>query len=196
MVAWEASAKLVKRRTEKIAVKPMAGTARMAPVMTPLTTSCRTCMARPLRSRLSDNLQKLELAGFDLHVAEFATQDVANLGEVARAARALIVDVLSLADVLQAFNGTVDLLSTPLGDLADIVAQRLAGGLPGVGDGERHDAHPVGRLTLIGIGLGDAQPLRRELEGLRVDVGRRLAGVQAFCHLGRQRLERLGRHSI
>ena len=41
-VAWEASAKLGKRSTAYIAVRPMAGTARMVPAISPLITSCAT----------------------------------------------------------------------------------------------------------------------------------------------------------
>ena len=56
MVACEASAKLAKRSTAKMAVRPMAGTARMVPAMMPLRTSCRTSVEHRARQATFRNL--------------------------------------------------------------------------------------------------------------------------------------------
>src|ERR1043166_6824707 len=46
MVACEATAKLGKRRTAKIAVSPIAGPARIVPAMAPLSSNCTTCVSK------------------------------------------------------------------------------------------------------------------------------------------------------
>src|SRR5262249_17703389 len=51
MVMCEASAKLVKRRTANMAVRPIAGTARIVPAISPLRMSCRTSMCQRQKLR-------------------------------------------------------------------------------------------------------------------------------------------------
>src|SRR5215475_7872155 len=72
MVAWAATVKFGKRSTAKIAVKPMAGTARIVPAINPLRRSWSA----------SANFQELELPLLGQLVAELAVEDVADLGAV------------------------------------------------------------------------------------------------------------------
>src|SRR5262245_21452358 len=115
-----------------MAVKPMAGTARMVPATTPFRTSCRTS------TRESRRAQQLELPLLGLLVPEVAVEDVAGLVEVARPARALVVDGLALGEELQALDGAVHLDAAALRDPPHVILDRGAGGLAlRVGDGER-----------------------------------------------------------
>src|SRR4051812_34414521 len=93
IVACEASAKLANRSTAKMAVRPIAGTASMVPAMRPLTISWSISLA--IWRDGSDDLQKLELGARDLLVTELAVDDVADVGEIARAAGAFVVDLLA-----------------------------------------------------------------------------------------------------
>src|SRR5262249_40430330 len=116
------------------------------------------------------DLEELELAALDFHVAELAVENVADLSEIARAAGALVVDLLSLGERPQSLDGAEDLDAAALRDLADVVAQRLPRRLFRLGDRQGDDADPVGGLALVGVWLGNSEPLRGELEGRRVDV--------------------------
>src|SRR5262245_42439225 len=81
----------------------------------------------------SDDLEELQLALHHLHVAEAATQDVADLGEVARTRYTLVIDVLARGQHRQALQGAIDLLAATLADLANVVLERAAGGLLSLG---------------------------------------------------------------
>ena len=119
-------------------------------------------LARAGQHRASGDLQELELAALDLLVAELAVEDVADLGEVAGAAGALVVDLLALGQELQPVDGAVDLGAGALRDLADVVPDRRAGGLAlGLGDGQRDQADVVVALAGVGIGSLDAEALAR-----------------------------------
>src|SRR5258708_1447217 len=136
----------------------MAGTARMVPAITPLTTSCAISASRGGIAR-SGNLQQRGLASADLVVAELAVEDVTDVGEVAGAAGPLVVDLLALRQQLQAFHGAVDLGATALRDLAHAVVNTDARGDLRFGDGKHDEARPVCRLGLVRIRLGDAKAL-------------------------------------
>src|SRR5215831_5687365 len=137
----------------------MAGTARMVPAMMPFTTSCPTSASEGIRS---GDLQQHELPVGDLVVAELAIDDVADVGEVAGSARALVVDLGARSDQLQSFDRAIDLLPVTLADLAHVVADAGAGCNLRLGDRERDQAGPIRRLRLVGIRLGDAEALLRE----------------------------------
>src|SRR5438132_12515655 len=129
MVAWAATVKFGKRSTAKIAVKPMAGTARIVPAINPLRRSWSA----------SANFQELELPLLGLLVAELAVEDVADLGEVARTAGALDVDGLALPAELEALDGPLALDARSLPGLADVVPGRRGGGLGlALGSGARY----------------------------------------------------------
>src|SRR2546423_4593384 len=128
----------------------MAGTARMAPAITPLTTSCVTSASNGGIAGSGD-FQQYELAGIDLVVAELAIDDVADVGEVARTARALVVDVLALCQELKAVDRAVDLGAASLRDLANVVVDGDAGRGLGLGDGKAHEARPVRGLGFVGV---------------------------------------------
>src|SRR5688572_23044450 len=106
-----------------MAVKPMAGTARIVPATRPFTSSCGTSAST------SDQLHDLELGPLGLIEADLAVQDVAGLREVAGPAGALVVDLLALGQQLQPGDGAVHLGAAALGDLPHGVANRRAGGL-------------------------------------------------------------------
>src|SRR6266568_6798494 len=142
----------------------MAGTARMAPAITPLTTSCAISAARGGIAR-SDNLQQRGLATGDLVVAKLAVDDVADIGKVAGAAGALIVDLLALRQQLQAFHGAVDLGATALRDLAHAVVNAAACGHLRLGNGKRDEARPIGRLGLVRVWLSDGEALLCQIVG-------------------------------
>src|SRR5215471_17180914 len=134
-----------------MAVKPMAGTARMVPATRPFTTSCRICGSRG--DPASGDLQQLELALLGLLVAELRVEDVPRLGEVAGPARALVVDLLVLREELEPVDCAVHLGPRPLGDLADVVFDGGARRLAGAGDGEAHEARVVVALRRVGVHL-------------------------------------------
>src|SRR5215475_11236449 len=125
-----------------MAVKPMAGTARMVPATRPFTTSCRNCGSRG-RSGASGDLQQLELALLGLLVAELRIEDVPRLREVAGPARALVVDLFVLGEELEPVHRAVHLGPRPLGDLADVVLDGGARRLAGAGNGEAHEARVI-----------------------------------------------------
>src|SRR4051794_8290056 len=102
--------------------------------MTPLT---RICVSS--ESTGSRDGEELKLAALGDLVAELAVLDVADIGEVARAAGALVVDLLTLAQQLQPFDGGVNLGALALADLAHVVAQRRAGRLLGFGQGQEDE---------------------------------------------------------
>src|SRR2546426_5634585 len=105
----------------------MAGTARTVPAISPLTRSWSS----------SGNFQELELSLFGLLVAELRVHDVADVGEVARAAGALVVHRLALGEELQSLDRALDLDARALRDLAHVIADGGARGLAlGVRDGE------------------------------------------------------------
>src|SRR5689334_23029371 len=131
----------------------MAGTARMVPATRPLTSSCGISPDGTL-----DQLHELELGALRLVEADLAIQDVADLGEVARAAGALVVDLLALGHLLETLDRAVDLDPTALGDPAHGVADGGAGGIAlGPGDGEHDQADLVVALTGVGIELRAAE---------------------------------------
>src|SRR5262249_23182650 len=91
IVACHARPKFRNPSTAKTAVNPMAGTARMVPAIRPLMISWRTSVT----TAISGDLEKLELGPGNFLVPELAVDDVADVGEVARAARALVIDLLA-----------------------------------------------------------------------------------------------------
>src|SRR5262245_14827331 len=126
----------------------------------------------------SHDLQELQLAVHHLHVAEAAALDVPDVGEVARARRALVVDLFAFGEGLQALDRAVDLLAGALADLAYVVLERCPSRLLRLGDSQNDEARPVVRLRLVGIGLCHAEALGRQRERLAVDVGRGLTGEE------------------
>src|SRR5690242_394723 len=127
-----------------MAVKPMAGTARIVPATRPLTTSWA------ISPSTSDHLHELELRALRLLDADLAVEDVADLGEVAGPAGALVVDLLALGEELQPLDGAVDLDASALRDLPDRVADAGARGLAlGPGNGQHHEARVV--VALAGV---------------------------------------------
>src|SRR5215470_2372173 len=140
-----------------MAVKPMAGTASTVPATRPLTTSCAVSSSGTLTS---DRRHELELAPVRLLEADLAIEDVADIGEVARPAGALVVDRLGLGQELEAVDGAVDLGAGALRDAAHVVLDGGAGGLAlGVGDGQQDEADVVVALAGVGIEVVAAQRL-------------------------------------
>src|SRR5262245_29722501 len=128
-----------------MAVKPMAGTASTVPATRPLTTSCATSP-----QITSDHLHEDELANLGLLELDLTVEDVADVGEVARAAGALVVDLLALGQELQPIDRAVDLRPRALRDLPHGVAHGGAGGLAlGPGNGERDQADVV--VAMAGV---------------------------------------------
>src|SRR5262245_34366492 len=154
MVIFEARAKLVKRRTAKIAVRPIAGTARMVPDIKPLRISCATCIyqAAEHRARVRlqppwlNDLEETQLPVDHLHVAETAALNVTDIGEVARSGGTLVVDLLALSQELQTLDRAIDLLSRALTDFAHVVLERAAGCLLRLRQRQDHQARPIGGL--------------------------------------------------
>src|SRR5262245_33325825 len=129
-----------------MAVKPIAGTARIVPGTSPLTRSCASSL-----TRLSDHLEPLELALLSLIEADLAVHDVARLREVARPGGALVVDRLALGEELEPVHRAVHLGAAALRDLANVLADgRPRGIAAGVGDRQEHQADVV--VALAGIG--------------------------------------------
>src|SRR5450631_4066500 len=119
----------------------MAGTAKMAPAITPLTTSCVTSASNGGIAGSGD-LQQYELASADPAVAELAVDDVADVGEVAGPACTLVVDLLALCEQLQPVHRAVDLGAASLRNLAHIVVDGNARRGLGLGDGKAHETRP------------------------------------------------------
>src|SRR5947209_12456671 len=102
-------------------VKPIAGTASTAPAIRPLRESW-TSFSKRSALRLG------ELAVLHLRGAERDLDDVADVGEFARAGGARILDLLAFGDRLEAVERVVDLhRAVVVGDLADVVAHAGAG---------------------------------------------------------------------
>src|SRR4030081_2505260 len=98
----------------------MAGTAISVPAITPLISACSRMVTR--RSPRSSDLHERDLAALYLIVAELAVLNVADVGEIARTARAVVVDRLLGGDRLQPVDGIVDLgAARRLADFADTV---------------------------------------------------------------------------
>src|SRR5262245_11585470 len=134
-----------------MAVKPMAGTASTVPATRPLTTSCT------ISPNTSDHLHEDELAALGLLELDLAVEDVADVGEVARTAGALVVDLLALGQELQPVHRAVDLGAGPLRDLSHGVTHGGSGGLAlGPGDGQRDQADVI--VALAGIRIEVAGP--------------------------------------
>src|ERR1043166_3261567 len=112
---WPATAKFTKRSTAKIMVKPMAGTASTAPAIRPLSESWRSL------SNLGLHLDQLAVP--HLRGAERDLDDVADVGEFARAGGAGVFDLLALGDRLQSVERVVDLHGlVVVRDFANVVA--------------------------------------------------------------------------
>src|ERR1700741_1841530 len=135
----------------------MAGTASTVPATSPLTTSCAVSSRGTLTS---DQLHELELASLRLLELDLAIENVADLGEVARPAGALVVDGLALGEQLEALHGAVHLLAVALRDAAHVVLDRGPVGLAlGVSDGQQDEADVVVALAGIRIEVVAAQRL-------------------------------------
>src|SRR2546430_1185444 len=164
-----------------MAVNPMAGTARTMPATRPFTRSCASSLPT------SDQLHELELASLRLIEADLAVEDVAELGEVAGAAGALVVDVLALREERQAFDRVVHLDAVALRDLAHVVANGGAAGLTlGVRDGQEHEADVVVALAGVRIEVVGAEHLGQAPVPGRLDGRRRRGRVGAVGDLSRQ----------
>src|ERR1051325_6578414 len=171
-----------------MAVKPIAGTARMVPATRPLIRSCPTSP-----STGSERGDDLELALLGLLEADLAVENVAGLGEVTRAARALVVDRLALGEQLEPLDRVVDLHARPLRDPAQMVPHRGAGGLPaGVADGEAHEARVIVALAGVGIEVVAAESLGEAPVAGGLERGGGLGSVDAVGDLGGQRGQELG----
>src|SRR6185436_88390 len=170
-----------------MAVKPMAGTASSVPATRPLTTSC----AISPRST-SDHLHEGELGALGLLEADLAVEDVADVGEVARTAGALEVDLLALTQELQAVARAVDLGARALRNLPHGVAHGGAGGLAlGPGDGQRDQADVIVALAGVRIEVAGPEKLGQALVAGRLHRGSRRSGVRPVGDLGRHRVEQL-----
>src|SRR4051812_35854940 len=113
----------------------MAGTAISVPAITPLINACSRMVTRGLAR--SGDLDERDLAALNLIVAELAILDVADVGEITRTARAVVVDRLLGGDRLEPVDGIVDLgAAGRLADLADVVLDGGAGGLARDRDGQ------------------------------------------------------------
>src|SRR5262245_4998494 len=168
----------------------MAGTARTVPATRPLTTSWAVSSTGTLTS---DELHELELAPLRLVEADLAVEDVADVGEVARTARALVVDRLALGEELEALDGVVDLDAVALQDAAHVILDGRAGRLAlGVSDGQQDEADVIVALARIRIEVVRAEDLGEALVAGRLDRRRRRGRVRAVGHLAGQRSEQLG----
>src|SRR5262249_32150697 len=148
----------------------MAGTARMVPATSPLMRSWRTSINCGPSSLQDSDLFEFGLLGSI--EADLAVDDVADLGEVARAARPLVVDVLALGDQLEPVHRAVHLDAVALGDLADVVPDRCARRLaPRPGDGEQHEADVIVALARVRVEIGRPQEFREALVARGVHRG-------------------------
>src|ERR1700761_4981122 len=183
IVACDATAKLGNRSTAYIAVRPIAGTASAAPAISPFSTSCASSML------LLDRYE-FEFASLDDLKPELAALDIADRGEVTRAADAFVIDLLAGGQLLQAVCGRVDLDAVTLRDPSHGVAQRGAGGRSRLGDCQRDEADPVDCLGFIRVRIA-AQARFRHGKGRRINIGGRLRGVGLVGHIGRQCVQHL-----
>src|SRR5579863_7964184 len=150
-----------------MAVSPMAGAVRIAPAMMPL----RTSWATSVNTLASGDFDELESPVVHPIEAELAVGDVADVGEGAWPAGTRVLDVLALLQRRQTVDRGVDHHAVAVRDLAHVVADRCAGGLACLGNGQRDDADPVGRLRFVGIRRGNPQPLYGRGIGRRIHVG-------------------------
>src|SRR6476469_6495178 len=105
-----------------MAVKPIAGAARIAPAITPFSTSCAMSVSTPALR----NLEELEGPALNLVVAKLAIGNVADVGEGTRPAGARVIDLLALLQHRQPIDGRIDLRAFAVGDRAHAVADRGA----------------------------------------------------------------------
>src|SRR2546429_5426715 len=147
-----------------MAVKPMAGTARMVPAIRPLRSSCA------ISRGTSGDFQQLELALLGLLVAELRVQDVADRVEVARPARAVEVDLLALREPLQPLHRALHARATALRDLSHVIAdggpRRFAFRMR---DGQRDEADVIVGLARVRVEIVVAERLREALVRGRLD---------------------------
>src|SRR5688572_18971561 len=101
----------------------MAGTASTVPATRPLTRSWA------ISPSTSDHLHELEPGALRLVEADLAVEDVADLGEVAGAAGALVVDLLALGQQREPLDRAIHLDAAALRDLAHGLAHGGAGRL-------------------------------------------------------------------
>src|SRR6266567_3886469 len=100
----------------------------MATARPRLCSCCSPIVTR--RPPRSGDLDERDLATLNLIVAELAILNVADVGEITRTARAVVVDRLLGGDRLEPVDGVVDLgAARRLADFADIVLDGGAGGL-------------------------------------------------------------------
>src|SRR5689334_10715573 len=99
-----------------MAVKPMAGTARIVPAISPLRTSCA------ISRGTSADLQQLELPALGLLVAKLGVEDVADVVELARSAGPVEVHVLAARQHLEPLDGALHARAVALRDLPDVIA--------------------------------------------------------------------------
>src|SRR6476646_9595108 len=105
-----------------MAVKPIAGAARIAPAITPFRTSCAMSVSTPALR----HLEEPERPVLHMIVAKFAVGDIADVGERARPAGARVLDLLALLQRRQPIDGRVYLGAIAVGDLAHTVTDRGA----------------------------------------------------------------------
>src|SRR4029079_16272486 len=92
-----------------------------------------------------------------------------DLGEAARPAGALVVDLLALGEPLQPLDGAVDLHARALRDLAD----RVAVGVPRAlalapRDRQHHEARVIVALAGVRVEIAVAEELRQPLVARRL----------------------------
>src|ERR1700733_14713459 len=126
----------------------MAGVASIAPAITPFRTSWATSVSTPVPLRYLDQLERAVVHPVE---TELAVGNVADIGKRAGPTGTRVLDVLALLQRRKPIHSGIHNRRIAVGDLADIVAQRRAGGLARLGDGQRNDADPVGGLRLVRI---------------------------------------------
>src|SRR5579859_5989475 len=97
------------------------------PRLRPLDCFALLAMTGKRSTNPSYDLQELQLAVVNLHPAEAACGNVADLVELTRTGNALVVDVLARGEQLQSFDRGINLLAVALADFSDVVLQRDAG---------------------------------------------------------------------
>src|SRR6185437_2193948 len=109
----------------------MAGVASIAPDITPFRTSWATSVSTPAPLRHLDQLERAVVHPIE---TELAIGDVTDVCERARPTGTRVLDVLALLQRRQPIHSRIHNRAIAVGDLADIVAERRAGGLARLGN--------------------------------------------------------------
>src|SRR6266511_5631756 len=128
-----------------MSVKPMAGSARSAPAIIPLTRSWDTFSS-------TSGLHLDDFAVPHLARSELDIEDIADLAELAWARGARVLDLLAFGDRFEAVDCVVDLHGiVVIGDLADVVADRRAARLAAFRHCKNRQVHVVVSLADVGV---------------------------------------------